>query len=111
MTAAMRAAALALEQLAARLDSNTNIRQVGSGDPRDDWETLQEENRQLREALDSRATIERAKGMLMALRGCSEQEAFKILATAARRQHRKVRLVAEDLLVGQWAADMAAPIG
>lgn len=69
---------------------------VASTDGR--WD-LVEENRQLREALESRATIERAKGVLMALHDCSEQEAFKILADTARRRHRKVRRVAEEFLL------------
>lgn len=106
--AAMRAAASSLEQLAVQLDSNSNIRNLSFGDAGDDWESLQEENRQLREALDSRATIERAKGMLMARHGYSEQDAFKILADIARRQQRKVRLVAQDLLAGNLAADPVA---
>jgi hypothetical protein len=106
VAAAVRAAASALEHLAAQLNSSSDIRTLSSDDPGDDREALREENRQLREALDSRATIERAKGMLMARHGCSEQDAFKMLADTARRQQRKVRRVAEDLLTAGFAADL-----
>jgi len=109
VAAAVRAAASALEQLAVRLDSNTNIERLGPGDAGDGLEALLEENRQLREALASRATIERAKGLLMARHGCPEQEAFRMLADAARRQQRKVRFVAQDLLAEDVVANAAAP--
>ena len=62
----------------------------------DDVEALRVENRQLREALEGRALIERAKGMLMARRGCDEATAFEMLVTLSRKQQRKVRAVAAD---------------
>jgi hypothetical protein len=107
---AVRAAARALDQLAAGLDTDPETDPRGHHDPWPGWEALREENRQLREALDSRAVIERAKGVLMARHDCSEQDAFKLLATAARRQQRKVRLVADDLLDGVWAAELPATV-
>ncbi|MFF4501705.1 ANTAR domain-containing protein [Streptomyces sp. NPDC001401] len=63
----------------------------------DDVEALRLENRQLREALEGRALIERAKGMLMARRGCDEATAFEILVGLSRKQRRKVRAVAADV--------------
>ena len=69
----------------------------------DDVETLRAENRQLKEALEGRALIERAKGMLMALRNCDEAAAFQLLVTLSRQQQRKVRAVAAD-----FADDAAA---
>lgn len=62
----------------------------------DDVEALRTENRQLREALEGRALIERAKGMLMARSGCDEATAFEMLVDLSRKQQRKVRAVAAD---------------
>jgi len=62
----------------------------------DDVEALRVENRQLKEALEARSVIERAKGILMARRGCDEATAFQLLATLARREQRKVRAIAAD---------------
>jgi len=98
--AAARAAAYTFEQLAISLGSQAEAAPAGCDEPRGHWEALREENRQLREALESRSAIERAKGVLMGRYGCTEQEAFTLLATTARRQQRKVRLIANDLLVG-----------
>jgi hypothetical protein len=109
VAAAVRAAALALERLAARIDTAEEADRPGGVDSESGWEAVLIENSQLREALDSRAVIERAKGMLMVRHGCSEQEAFTMLAAAARRQHRKVRLVASDLSIGDWTAFTATP--
>jgi response regulator NasT len=62
----------------------------------DEVEALRAENRQLKEALDARSLIERAKGMLMVRRGCDEAAAFQLLVTLARKEQRKVRAVAAD---------------
>lgn len=62
----------------------------------DDVEALRTENRQLRDALEGRALIERAKGVLMARRGCDEATAFEMLVDLSRKQQRKVRVVAAD---------------
>ncbi|MER5179139.1 ANTAR domain-containing protein [Streptomyces sp. NPDC002896] len=65
----------------------------------DALEVLRTENRQLKEALEGRALIERAKGMLMASHGCDEATAFQLLVRLSREQRRKVRAVAEDFAV------------
>jgi AmiR/NasT family two-component response regulator len=62
----------------------------------DDVEALRVENRQLKEALEARTLIERAKGMLMVRRGCDEATAFQLLVALARKEQRKVRAVAAD---------------
>lgn len=62
----------------------------------DDVEAVRVENRQLKEALEARSVIERAKGMLMARRGCDEATAFQLLVTLARKEQRKVRAIAAD---------------
>ena len=100
IVAAARAAAHTLEQLAILLDSHADAEPPGPGSLEERWEALREENRQLREALDSRSSIERAKGLLMGRYGCTEEEAFTLLVNAARHQQRKARLIANDLLVG-----------
>lgn len=53
---------------------------------------------QLEEALVSRAVIDQAKGVLMAQRRCSADEAFEILRTASQRHNRKLRDLARDLV-------------
>jgi PAS domain-containing protein len=53
---------------------------------------------QLRTALTSRATIEQAKGMIMAERGCSADEAFEHLAKISNDRNRKLRDIAAALV-------------
>lgn len=53
---------------------------------------------QLREALASRAVIERAKGVLIARERCGEDEAFDILRRASQRENRKLREIAEEIV-------------
>ncbi|MFE2432404.1 ANTAR domain-containing response regulator [Streptomyces sp. NPDC059373] len=64
----------------------------------DSLESLRTENRQLKEALEWRAVIERAKGMLMARYGCDETEAFHMLVARSQRERRKVRAVASEVV-------------
>ena len=54
--------------------------------------------RQLNQALESRATIEQAKGILMALEGIGPDAAFGILRSVSQRENRKLREVASDLV-------------
>ncbi len=51
--------------------------------------------RQMREAMKSRAAIEQAKGILMASRACTSQEAFEVLVKLSQRSQMKLREVAE----------------
>jgi len=44
---------------------------------------LEEENRKIKETLENRKIIDRAKGLLMEQRGISEQEAFRLLRKAS----------------------------
>ena len=53
---------------------------------------------QMQQALASRAPIERAKGVLMGARGCTEDEAFAILVQLSQSSNRKLRDVAEALV-------------
>ncbi len=53
---------------------------------------------QMRDAMDSRAVIEQAKGILISQRGCSPEEAFDILVRASRNGNRKLRDIAQGLV-------------
>jgi GAF domain-containing protein len=65
---------------------------------------LYESTRHLAEHLDramqSRAVIEQAKGILMAQRRCDAAEAFNILAAASQRSNRKLRDIAAAIVDG-----------
>ena len=52
---------------------------------------------ELEEAIARRATIERAKGILMERHGVSDQEAFEMLRSEARSNNRRVYEVASDI--------------
>jgi len=53
---------------------------------------------QMKEAMASRAVIEQAKGILIAQRGCSTEEAFDILVRASRNGNRKLRDICQALV-------------
>ena len=55
---------------------------------------------QLRAAMESRAVIEQAKGIIMGERRCSADEAFRILSEASRSANRKVRDLAAAQVAG-----------
>jgi AmiR/NasT family two-component response regulator len=52
----------------------------------------------LDEATKSRATIEQAKGILMAQSKVGPEAAFDMLRSASQRENRKLREVADDLV-------------
>ena len=54
----------------------------------------------LRQAMESRAVIEQAKGKIMATNRCTPDEAFAILVRASQRENVKVREVARRLVEG-----------
>lgn len=61
---------------------------------------LRQEMEQLREGFNSRAVIERAKGILMQGHALSEAQAFDFLNELSQRRHRKLRDVAADVVNG-----------
>jgi AmiR/NasT family two-component response regulator len=61
---------------------------------------LHEKVAQLESALDRRAVIERAKGILMERHGLSEREAFELLREHARSSSRPVLSIAQAVLDG-----------
>ncbi len=62
------------------------------------FQTLRREATDLRQALDDRKTIERAKGLLMKREHIDEQEAFRRLQKLAMNQNRKLIEVAQMIL-------------
>ena len=60
--------------------------------------SLREEADSLAEALAARKAIERAKGLLMAHEGLSEEDAFKRLRKASQLSGKPLRVVAEALI-------------
>lgn len=108
LAVAVKAAGRALDRLAETLGRQQELAR-GGVDQTTALAALREENRQLREALESRGSIERAKGVLMAHRNCSERDAFGILAALARREQRKVRVIADELLDSLAGAPGSSP--
>ena len=64
----------------------------------DELAALREEAESLAEALAARKAIERAKGLLMAKEGLSEQDAFARLRKASQVSGRPLRVVAEAVV-------------
>jgi GAF domain-containing protein len=56
--------------------------------------------RNLERALDSRAVIDQAKGVLMARYGLTADAAFDLLSEQSQRSNRKLRELAEELVAG-----------
>lgn len=52
----------------------------------------------LREAMRSRATIEQAKGMVMAIRGINADDAFEVLATQSQNENVKLAVIARRIV-------------
>ena len=61
------------------------------------WETF-DQAANLAKAMEHRAVIEQAKGILMATQRCSADAAFDLLRRASQRENRKLRDVAMDIV-------------
>jgi GAF domain-containing protein len=61
---------------------------------------LQEQARNMRIAMDTRAVIEQAKGVLMAQRHVDADQAFELLREASQRYNRKLRDIASGIVEG-----------
>ena len=66
---------------------------------------LQTENHQLKQALEARAMIEQAKGMLMTMHRCDEEFAFRLLVGVSQALNRKLRDVAVEIVTATAADD------
>ena len=64
----------------------------------DAHDRLAEHARNLRLAMDTRAVIEQAKGVLMAQRGLDAEQAFEVLRDASQRYNRKLRDIAAGIV-------------
>ncbi|WP_323095350.1 ANTAR domain-containing protein [Intrasporangium sp. YIM S08009] len=60
---------------------------------------LEGENRSLHEALQTARAIGAAVGIVMALRQVKEVEAFGVLRVASQAQNRKLRVIAEEIVI------------
>jgi AmiR/NasT family two-component response regulator len=76
-----------------------------------DLENCQSEVEDLKAALTSRPIIDQAKGILIAERGCSPEEAFAMLSSASQRDNRKVRDIAKALVDGAQQTPQPPPDG
>ncbi len=63
--------------------------------------SLREENRALKEALESRKAIERAKGILMEQEGISEGEAFSRIQRLSMAKRKSMREISEAIILSQ----------
>ena len=70
----------------------------------DELQALRAETESLADALAARKAIERAKGVLMAKEGLTEQEAFERLRRASQLSGRPLKVVAEALIATFEAA-------
>jgi GAF domain-containing protein len=61
---------------------------------------LADQTRHMRIAMESRAVIEQAKGVLMAERHIDAEQAFEILRQASQRYNRKLREIATGIVAG-----------
>lgn len=65
--------------------------------------------RQLQQAMESRAVIEQAKGILMAAQRCNADAAFNILVRASQNQNRKLRAIAGEIIERYCRTETATP--
>jgi GAF domain-containing protein len=84
------------ESLAAGLDA-AEVIAVAVANADAHWR-LGEQARNMRVAMDSRAVIEQAKGVLMAQRHVDAEQAFEILREASQRYNRKLREIAAGIV-------------
>ncbi|MEM6749838.1 MAG: ANTAR domain-containing protein [Planctomycetota bacterium] len=61
-------------------------------------QTVREELERTRTALQERQVIDKAKGILMRRRGCTEPEAFTMLRKSAMDRHKRIGQVAEEVV-------------
>jgi transcriptional regulator with GAF, ATPase, and Fis domain len=64
----------------------------------DEWTRATALAQQMQEAMESRAVIEQAKGILISEHHCSPDKAFQLLVRMSQETHRKLREVAESLV-------------
>jgi len=71
--------------------------------PELDMHRLEREVKGLRTALESRAVIEQAKGIIMGAMNCDAKRAFEILVRQSQHENRKLNEVARELVARRSA--------
>jgi GAF domain-containing protein len=69
------------------------------------YQSAQTLSAQLAEAMASRAVIEQAKGVLMAVRSVDENTAFDLLRRTSQAENRKLRQIAAEVVIAAMAGD------
>jgi len=59
---------------------------------------IQQELYELKTTLADRKIIDRAKGLIMQQRGCTEDEAYKLLRTSAMKQNLRLSVLAQNII-------------
>ena len=82
----------------------------------DEEKQLRDEVRELKETLEARKWVERAKHIIMQVRGISEEDAHRFLKTASRKQGKPVAIFAEAIVSTEGAlfgdkAESATEVG
>jgi response regulator NasT len=73
------------------------------------FQALRQETTDLRQALEDRKVIEKAKGILMKKTGLGEQEAFRRLQKLASERNQKLIAIAQMILTAEEALRMPEP--
>jgi hypothetical protein len=94
----LREAARSTRARSARLREDAAAARAGVEADRNLIHELQDLVANLQVALVTRATIDQAKGILMAAQGCTPDEAFDLLRRASQRENRKLHDVAADIV-------------
>ncbi|MBN2584592.1 MAG: response regulator [Planctomycetes bacterium] len=63
-----------------------------------EFQRLREENETLRDALETRKLVEKAKGLLMQKKGLTEQQAYEIMRAQSQKQSQPMREIARNIL-------------
>lgn len=64
----------------------------------DEFKSLKVEVNDLKDAIETRKLVERAKGILMKRCNISEEDAFKLLQTHSQKENKKMREIAETIV-------------
>ncbi|HLC17815.1 MAG TPA: response regulator [Thermodesulfobacteriota bacterium] len=64
----------------------------------DEFKSLKVEVTDLKEAIETRKLVERAKGVIMKRCNISEEDAFKVLQTHSQKENKKMREIAEAII-------------
>jgi len=64
----------------------------------DEFKSLKVEVDDLKEAIETRKLVERAKGILMKRCNITEEDAFKLLQTHSQKENKKMREIAETIV-------------